>query len=225
MKLSILLLYMLVAFSVIIFPSSVFAAGDCQLIYGGGEVCLPYLSITKLVQKPATTEFVKNLSESDALYMPESFVTFKIVVKNLSSDALQNIEVTDTLPQFLHFIAGPGSFDPTNKTLTFILGKIEKQETQEFDITTQVTSENLLPKEKQPYCMTNSVKATEGAKSSSDASMLCVETKETVKPTAGTTQVLGVTSAQTTPATGGTFLSVIALLPAAVAGFLMRKRS
>lgn len=224
MKLIVILFHYLVFLVLIATTSSLAASQDCQTVYGGGEACLPYVSVRKLVQKPGSKEFVKNLSENDPQYTPESFVTFKIVVKNLSNEAMQSIEVIDTLAPILHFIAGPGNFDQTNKTLTFTLGNVEKQETIEFDITTQITTEDLLPNQEGPLCMTNVVKVSEKGKTSSDTSTFCVEKKGVASPTAAATQVLGVASAQTTPATGGNLLSLMALLPAAVAGFFVMKR-
>lgn len=196
------------------------AFADCTQNYGGGQTCVNsyVFSIEKTVQTPgkAGGAYVNNLSINDAKYSPTQVVSFKITVKNTSTQNIPTLTVTDTFPQFLSYVSGPGNFDTNSKKLTFTVTNLQPGQSQTYDITGKLAETNLFPYDQGTTCLINQAAATDtnGATNTS-SSQFCVEK-----------QVLGATQpVTTTPATGPEMLPLISLIPGALGGFYLRKKS
>lgn len=196
------------------------AFADCTQNYGGGETCVNsyVFSIEKSVQTPgkAGGAYVSNLSINDAKYSPTEVVSFKITVKNTSTQNIPTLTITDTFPQFLSYISGPGSFDTNSKKLTITVTNLQPGQSQTYDITGKVAESNLLPSDQGIVCLINKAAATDSNGATNTASsQFCVQ-----KQVLGSTPVL-----LTTPATGPEMLPLISLLPGALGGFYLRKKA
>lgn len=205
------------------------AAGNsnCQVIYGGGEVCERNIefSLDKFVQKANKGgEYVENLNTNDPRFRADQDVVFKVVVKNVGQDTIENMTVTDTLPSYVTFVSGAGNFDKNSNKITFTLQNLAKNEQREFIIATKVVGENSLPTDKAINCVVNHVSAVESnGATAKDSSQFCIERAVVAKPTP---QVFDKTPVKKIPETGAeSFLALIGLVPAGIAGFALRKKS
>jgi uncharacterized repeat protein (TIGR01451 family) len=203
------------------------AMAQCQQLYGGGETCPPSFnfSIEKLVQTPGKGggSFVNNLSINDAKYAPAQTVSFQIVVKNTGSEKIPSLTVTDTFPQFISFVSGPGSFDTNSKTLTFVVNNLESGKSQTFTVVGKVADSNMLPSDQGIVCLVNQATGTDSnGGSNSSSAQFCVE--KTVLGTS-TPKVFGAPKISKTPATGAEMFSLLALIPGGLGGLILRKKS
>lgn len=164
--------------------TSVYGGGGCVPVYGGGVQCprAGQVLVEKKVRNPATNIFVDNLGLSDPKYLPQQIVTFQITVKNSGDDTLPNVTVTDTLPQFIDFSSGPGSFDGSTRTLNFTVSNIAGGTSQTFEVKARVVHVAALPAEKSIICPVNVVDASSNAQKDHDESQFCIE-KQVVMPT------------------------------------------
>lgn len=211
-------------FSVIRLPSSVSAAGACQPLYGGGQygACppAPSLLVNKKVANPKTNVFIENLSIKDPRFAPNQTVSFQIAVMNNGQSPITKIIVEDVFPQFVNFTSGSGSFDQKTRTLSFDINNLVPNELRSFTITGQIVNANSLPQDKTVTCVVNqvSVFATDNPSGiSRSSSQLCIE--RTLLP------VFPAPSVQTTPPTGPEALPLLLLMPTAVTGIFLRKKS
>ncbi len=206
-------------------PSNVLA--ECTQVYGGSQSCTSSneFSVEKTVQTPVKGGgYVNNLSINDAKYSPTSVVSFKITVKNTGNQVISTLNVSDTFPQFLSFVSGPGSFDTNTKKLTFTVSNLQPGQTQTYDVTGKVAESNLMPSDQGVICLINQASATDndGATNTS-SSQFCVQ-----KSVLGTSEPLIYTTKggiTTTPATGPEMLPLISLIPGALGGFYLRRKS
>ncbi|HEX8931846.1 MAG TPA: hypothetical protein VF810_01695, partial [Patescibacteria group bacterium] len=118
------------------FATPALASGsDCTGMYGGsytGSQSCSKISIDKKVQKPGSKDFVDGLSGLDPKYHSGDIVNFQVVVQNVGSDTASNITITDSLPDFVTFVSGPGSYDSNSKKLTFNIASLKSGESQTF---------------------------------------------------------------------------------------------
>lgn len=203
-----------------------YGSTQCQPIYGGGNTCVttPNLEINKTVQNPSTNLYVDNLSVSDPKFAIGQTVTFKITVKNTSNTGLTNLTVTDILPDFVDFVSGVGSFDSKTRSLTIKLDKLESNEARDFYVQVKVRSE--LPVDQNVTCVVNQSIITVGDKKSQDNSQFCIE-KAVVTPTTtkGGLKVFPPAKVQKTPDTGPEAVALFGLIPSAVGGLFLRRKS
>lgn len=122
-KLILAVLLVITAFLLSSKPS--LAAVRCETQYGGNQVCVTTgeLQINKQICVTDKGEdgkykkcdvdknsFADNLF-TDHAFATSDFVTFKLMIKNVGDNTLHNVNVTDTLPDFLFFTgATPNSF-------------------------------------------------------------------------------------------------------------------
>ncbi|KKU82805.1 MAG: hypothetical protein UY10_C0023G0002 [Microgenomates group bacterium GW2011_GWA2_47_8] len=194
----------------------------CQPIYGGGETCVlkGNLLINKSVKNPQTNEFVDNLSRSnDPKYMSGQIVEFQLTVTNTGNKKINEIEVTDILPNYLDFQSGPGTFDSNNKKLTFKIVGLEPNQSKTYTVKAKVSGN--ISFSQAVNCVVNQAKAVSGDNESSDIAQLCIE--KTVTTTKGGLPVMPAPGLKQTPATGPEMLGLAALIPAAGAGLFLRK--
>ncbi len=188
-------------------------AETCTTQYGGTTTCVPSeLTINKQVKNPVTNVFVENLTSTDPAFSPGNDVLFKLTIKNGSGETFNPVTVKDTLPTFLTFVAGPGTFDKPSNTLTIKLENVIAGETRTVEILAKVLNSRAFPAGKSFFCVTNAAAVSALNRTDSDTAQLCIQT-----------QVLGVT---TLPVAG--FDDLLLLLPFAGVGLgglaLLRKK-
>jgi len=197
MKNKILLITLLTALITIFSSKAAFAR--CVSQYGGGETCYEgELRLDKVVKNPSTGIYVDNLYSSDPNFSADQEVWFKLNIKNTGSDDLNDVEVKDKFPNYVLFVSGPGSWNDTDKTLTWKIDHLSPGESKDYEIKGKIVGEGSLPTDSGTYCVTNYGEAKKDNKSASDTSQLCI-----------TKKVLGIT---TMPKTGANLILTILLL-------------
>ena len=190
------------------------ADAGCVPVYGGGVQCprAGQVLINKTVRNPSTGVFVDNLGLNDPKYRPLQTVIFHITVQNSGDQNLDTVKVADKIPQFLDFMSGPGSYDPSSRVLTFTASNLVGGTSQTFEVKGRVVAASVLPPEKSVVCPVNIADAVSGSQSDHDESQFCIEKQLVVPavPKAGPEHWL---------ATLGIFGSAL------IAGLYLRKRS
>lgn len=125
---------------------------------------------------------VDNLGVSDFHIIPSKEVTYKIRVINNTNKDLENVSVSDTLPSYVTFVKGPGTYDKNSRTLTFYISKILKNEIKEYDIKVKVYKSEELPADLGVYCVFNKVSVKKDEYYDDDTAQMCLE-KPTIPPT------------------------------------------
>lgn len=217
--------------AVAVLAGSSFAAGEsnCQIVYGGGEVCPPKqvkFVINKQVQKPGKGggEFVENLTINDPRLTPNQNVNFKIIIENTGDTDITNLNVTDTFPEFLSFVAGVGNTNVGAKQVNFIIGKLEKGKKMEFLITAKTAETDKLPSNQAITCVTNNARATapDGV-SADDNAQVCIEKQ--VLGAQATPQIFEKPTIKELPPTGPELGLLAALIPTGLAGIYLRRKA
>ncbi len=180
---------------------SALAAERCETLYGGGEVCVRTgeLQIDKEVWDPDNSKFVDNLGIENHKFTTAEIVTFRLIIKNVGEETLNQIEVTDNLPDFLFFIEG--------ETGRFKIDKLNPGESFEKTFKAQVKSESQLTVP--TICVVNTAEARAGDEHDKDTAQLCL-----------TKKVLGITTLPKTGVFGLSYLIAFFIFTALV-GFLL----
>lgn len=210
------------------FVSIAKADTSCQPIYGGGETCVQVgnITINKTVKNPSTGAFVDNLNVNDPKYSPTSTVPFQITVTNTGSGNIAKATVKDTLPNYVTFVSGPGSFDAGSKVLTFDVNNLGAGQSQTFTVQAKVVDSGSLPGDQSVTCVVNQVNVTADSMQSSDNSQFCVEKPSQPAPTTkGGLKVFPAPKVVSTPSTGPEMLSLVGLIPTGAIGMFLRKKS
>lgn len=198
------------------------ANADCTAIYGGGQSCPPSYNfvIEKLVQTPGKGggNFVDNLSVNDPKYNPKQNVTFKLTVKNTGSNTIPSLTVVDTFPSYLSFVSGPGNYNSGNRTLSFTISNLEAGKSLDYTIVGKLSDANMMPSDQATICLINNASVTDNSTQNSDSSQFCVQKQVLGK-------VFPAPKITSTPPTGPEMLPLAMLLPGALAGFALRKRT
>lgn len=204
-----------------------YGTSQCQPIYGGGENCVktPQFELNKTVQNPQTQSYVDNLGVSDPKYTATQTVTFKITVKNTSGETLTNLTLKDTLPNYVEYVSGTGTYDAKSKTLSMTLDKLEKNEVRDFFVQAKVVDASKLPSDESTTCVANQVTVTAMGKTAQDNAQFCIEKAANPQVSKGGLPVYPPLAAKTTPATGAESLALIGLIPSAIAGLALRRKS
>ena len=198
-----------------------YGTSNCQVIYGGGQVCPTTLqfSIDKKVLAPTKGgSFVDNLGFNDAKFQPGDQVSFKITLKNTGDKTIDQITVVDTLPSYLSFNSGPGTV--SNNVVTYIIKNLAVGATNEQTIVLNIANADALPKDQGVMCLTNNVKGNDNQSDvANDSSAFCIQ-KEAMTPKVFTT-----VPPKSIPNTGPEMLPLLGLIPAGIAGFTLRRKS
>ncbi len=230
------LIFALTAFAFIAFTGNAFATSnggygtiDCQPIYGGGETCETSnkFVLDKKVLHPTKTKgnvevYVDNLTINDPKYAPGQTIKFQLSVTNTGSSKLDEVTFTDYLPNYVEFVSGPGTFDSNSNKLTYKIENINSNETKRFIIVAKVKGAGSLPNTQNTVCVVNQASVTFGKDESRDNSQFCIEQTTTTK---GGLPVMPAPKMTQTPSTGAESLALIGLIPAAVGGLFLRRRS
>lgn len=202
------------------------ANAQCEGLYGGGDCPSSFnFSLDKKVEMPGKGgSFVDNLSINDPRFKANQDVKFQIVVTNTGNQTIPTLTVVDTLPQYVSYVTGGGKFDSSNKTITFVVNNLGAGKSQTFVITAKTVDTTLLPNEG-TVCVVNHAVATDNTgASNSDSAQLCIEKQ--VLGTKGGPQVFSAPKGmKSTPATGAESLSLLALIPGALSGIYLRRKS
>ncbi|OGH16172.1 MAG: hypothetical protein A3C30_02725 [Candidatus Levybacteria bacterium RIFCSPHIGHO2_02_FULL_40_18] len=216
--------------AVAIAATAVFAAGEsnCQIVYGGGEVCPPKqvkFTINKTVQKPGKGggDFVENLTINDPRFAPDQNVNFKIIIENTGDTDVSNLNVVDSFPEFLSFVAGVGNSNVGAKQINFIIGTLKKGEKMEFVITAKTAEGDKLPANQAITCVTNNVKAmAPDGVTAQDNAQVCIE-KQVLG--AETPKIFEKPKIKELPPTGPELGLLAALIPTGLAGIYLRRKA
>jgi uncharacterized repeat protein (TIGR01451 family) len=200
------LLFSLLFFTALTFFLPNRAYADCQTLYGGGQTC----SNTFSVQKATTNGSVFSMSQT---------VNFQITVTNTGSQTISSINVTDTFPQFLNFVSGPGTFNSSNNTLTYVVNNLGSGQSQSVAVSGKISNSGVPA----GICLLNNVLATDNNGNPNTASsQFCIQNNVTPTPTP---VLLPIPKVKTTPPTGPEMLPLLALIPGGLAGLFLRKKS
>lgn len=167
--------------------------------------------LNKTVLNPKTSFMVDNLSASDPKYEPNFIVTFRLIITNTGKANITNLKIKDIFPKYVNFNAGPGSFDPTTRTLSFSLDNLKASQSRTFIIMGTVASEADLLENKEVICVVNQAIATaEKDQISEDNAGLCIQK---------TRQLQNFTTTPTGPET----FPLLVFFSIGLLGFLLRK--
>ena len=201
---------------------------NCQPIYGGGETCVTSnkILLNKTVKNPQTGMFVDNLSINDPRYGTNQSITFQLTVTNTGDSVISQATVTDQMPSYVTNVTGPGSVSKGG-LLTFTVNNLNVNESRTYTISGTTVAANSLPSNQSVACTVNQASATVGNETSSDNSQFCIEKNATVPAatTKGGLPVMPAPKMNQTPATGAESLALLAMVPSALAGFALRRKS
>ena len=240
------------AAAVLFVAPKVQAAVTCQAVYGG-QSCVETgaISVDKKVQNPQTNVFVDNLGVNDPKFGPDAPIVFQITLKNTGSVALSKVTVKDVIPQFVTNVNGAGSFDATNRTVSFDVTNLQKDESRTFTLSGKIVPNGQFPGDMQTTCVVNQALATtDNGSQAQDNAQFCLQKQ--AAPTSGVVAlptasadgvkqlpqapVTGLTTkggkivlpakpVTKTPATGPETLPLIATAASGVLGFFLRKKA
>lgn len=199
--------------------ASAAGSSNCEVVYGGGEVCSTNVSFTldKLVKVPSKGEqFVDNLTVNDTMFNPSQDVTYQIKVKNTGNTTISQMTVVDALPAALTYVGG-GSYDAGTKTVKFEVKNLEAGKEAVYFLTAKVKDAGSL-NTTNPECVTNTVSANDGkGTKAEDTANICIS-----KPGV---QVQPQVPTKSIPNTGPEALALFVLPPLGAAGLYLRRKA
>jgi uncharacterized repeat protein (TIGR01451 family) len=211
----------------------------CAPINGGGPACVQYrdFSVNKQIQAPDKKSFQDNLTAPNTRFSAGQMITFRLIVRNTSNNQLKNIIVTDTLPTYLTFINGDGTYNFNNRTFSATVATIEKGQSKTLALNVKVVPANNLPTSPSPVCLSNLATAKQGNNTSQDTAVFCIDTTtqaqstRTVLPSSGgsTTKgglpIQGQPTARVTPSTGPETITLLSILLPSLGGLYLRRKT
>ena len=220
------LTFLLTIFSFTI-PLKAFADTLCQPIYGGGQTCTTSsnISIDKKVLNPKTNSMVDNLGINDPRYQPNFIATFQIKIVNTGNSTLSKVDIKDIFPQYISFAGGDGSFDSNTKTVSISISNLNSNETRTFNVLGRIAAKDQLPQG--TVCVVNLATATaDNSQTSQDNTQFCIEKNDAPAPvTKRGFPILSPVPVSVSPPTGPESLALFSLIPIALAGFFLRRKS
>lgn len=200
--------------------------------YGGTPNTPDCLSIDKMVSNPAITntiEYVDNISPSDVKYQANATAIARIKVKNTSNQIVPAVTVTDEIPSYLYYFAGPGVLSADGRILTIALGDLQAGEERYMYITYKTAQAGDMPADKSLICVINKV-SVQGSicNRDEDSAQMCIEksavvTKGGINPTY-TQQLQAVkTAPKAGPEMGIALLGINGLI--GTIGYIIKKKS
>ena len=198
--------------------------------YGGTPNTPDCLSIDKMVSNPAITntiEYVDNISPSDVKYQANATAIARIKVKNTSNQIVPAVTVTDEIPSYISYFAGPGVLSADGRILTIALGDLQAGEERYMYITYKTAQAGDMPSDKSLICVINKV-SVQGSicNRDEDSAQMCIEksvTKGGINPTY-TEQLQAVkTAPKAGPEMGIALLGLNGLI--GTIGYILKKKS
>lgn len=203
---------------------------ECQPIFGGGPSCIQSGDITldKKLRHPQSNNFVDHLDITDATLSPNTPVIFQLHIRNTSNRAIDDILVTDIMPQHVSFTKGPGTYNKETNILTYTIERLEPGQTQTLTVEGLVASK--LPQTNGAVCVVNQATATKARNTSSDNTQFClgtgVATSSTSQQTERTTPpVMATPNITKAPSTGPELIGLIGLVTGVTSGILLRRKA
>lgn len=182
--------------------------------YGGGSPPQCSLAVDKLVADPAITktiEYIDNISATGTKFKPDQAILMKMKVKNTSNRIVSQVVITDHMPAYLSYVAGPAIFNKGGSTFTIQVGDLNPQEEKSYIITFKAASEKDLPNQ-MITCVTNKIIVqADNCGGNEDTAQVCIE-RSSIAMTKG-----GVPITQT-PTTGPEFSYLFVTIQAIVGG-------
>lgn len=244
---TILSLSLLFAGAMLATPVEAQQVSECRPLFGGGPSCIQNgdLTLDKKLRNPQTNEFIDHADITDPKFQAGQAVVFQLHVRNTSNRALNDVLVTDIMPQYITYTKGPGTYNRETNILTYSLEKLEAGQTQTLTVEGKVVAANALPKTAGALCVVNQATATQGRNTGSDNAQFCLQTPgstiaqtqqqnqtpQTQNPPSGTVSnkstppVLPTPNVTTSPKTGPELLALVGLIPAAATGFYLRRKT
>lgn len=211
--------------------SGAYAAGtygtqNCQPVYGGGQTCVTTekIVLNKTVRNPQTGSYVDNLTLNDPRYFGGQSVNFQLTITNSGNDNLSEVLVSDTFPNYMKKISGPGSYDSKTNTISFKVLNLAAGESRTFTVTGNLVDSSKLPLNQGVTCLVNQAEAQSNGQDSHDNSQFCVE-KQAPVTTKGGLPVMQAPNMTQTPSTGPEMLPLFGLIPGAGFGFWLRRKA
>ena len=128
-----------------------------------------------LTTKGGITAYVDNNSPTDTRFAPGATVYFQVKVKNTSNVTLNNVEVSDIMPNEIIAVEGPGTYNENSKTITWKYDSLKAGEEKTEKIIAQIKGQNQLPADKGVMCMINKSTVRAGNNYDDDTAQFCVE--------------------------------------------------
>lgn len=172
--------------------------------------------VDKFVAMPRSTkggvvyDYVDNLGPQNYKFGPESYIFFKLKVRNTSDSTVRDITVTDTFPSFLEIFEDTGKLDKNARKVTISISELKKGEEKEFTLKARVLPQNKLPQDKGLFCLTNQANLTSPLGTDADTAQFCIEK-----------QVLGT---QEVPSAGAEFSLAVTALSSALGALGLKLR-
>jgi uncharacterized repeat protein (TIGR01451 family) len=163
---------------------------SCTNQYGSTVECPPNnIVVNKKVRHPINMNvFVENLTSNDTAYSPNDIVEYDIAVTNTSNVNYSEVTVSDTLPSYVTFDGGIGSYNSATNVLTYTLTNLNAGQTVHSRFTVKVKAASAFAHDL--TCdVNNYVKVTgPNGQTDDDNASLCVQTRVlgvTTLPVAG----------------------------------------
>lgn len=232
-------------------PAQAEVAPQCYNLYNSPGSCSTSTQFTvqKQIKNPATGQFVDNLPLDQGSVQPGSTVVFRITITNTKGLLIENFNLTDTLPDALTSVkTQKGNFNPANNTLSYYLDQLEPDASDSFEFEATVKASDDLSGGT-PLCLANIVSvsasyddvvdnvqfciskngqgSTSASESSNSGSSQAPASTSTSQPQAskGGKPVASPSTASKSPNTGPEMLALASLIPAALGGVYLRKKS
>lgn len=178
-------LYSILAFALVsvIMANTVHADTSAYGAYGGTPPAQTVL-IDKMVSTvgtdskggASTSQYVDNLASSDYRYKPNQYVYFKLKVKNTSDSTLENVIVTDELPDYVDYVEASVDSEQEGNLVTIRVGTLTPDQEKTYYIAARVRAQNELPTDKGLFCLTNkSIVRADNANDDADTAQFCIE--------------------------------------------------
>ena len=221
---------------------------ECFNIYNSLGACATSdaVSVQKQIQNPGTNTFVDILPVNEARIKPGGDAVFRITITNRSNGVLKDINFTDALPGALEFVSTQkGDFNSTNNTITYSIKELGVGASETFDVYTRVKADQLPTQAL--VCLTNLASIKTGREEATDNVQFCIgDTPSQTNTGSNTSQATAQTTTQggqtgtttkggkvvhgayvpaTSPDTGPEMLALIPLVPAAIGGYFLRRKS
>lgn len=167
-------------------------ANNCQPIYGGGQTCKPAdkLVVDKKIIHPTLERAVDNIGVNDPKFKPGQEIRFSIAVRNTGTTDLTDIELVDTMADYVTFTSGNVEFDEENNEFFYTIDRLKAGETKVFELKTKVIPNEQLPSDRGIICVANRAAAAVNDQLAEDTANFCMQK-----------DILRVTPGPTTPAT------------------------
>jgi hypothetical protein len=182
-----------------------------------------------LIQNPKTKQYEQNLG-SGACYAPADLINTKVNIKNTDAKAAENVVLKFVYPAGFTYAGGPGSYDSAANTVTLDIPQLQAGETRTFYYSARVI--NPADTQNKPAVANHvfRVRVELNGKTNEDSAQYCIAYPVAGSGTKGglsgtLNQVYPVPQAQKTPDTGPELFGLAALLPTALTGLLLRKKS